>query len=280
MHRAMTLRELLSSGETLVMPDAYDPLSARIIEKLGFKAIQCSGFSMALAACVASEAAFGLERNLAATAAIVKAVDVPVMADGEDGFGDVSAIPGTIRAYVEAGVAGINIEDQVLGLPGPKQVIALSEAVEKLQAARRTATEAGVPELIINGRTDALAASPNPEQGLAEAIARSNAYLEAEADLAFITGVDDLEQVKLLVREINGPISIAAGMPNNIGNFSVAQLREAGVARVSLPSLLVFSAIKAMSRSLHSVQETEGFEKIVGEDMICGMGDVMALLTP
>lgn len=278
MPRATELRELLASGETLLMPDAYDPLSARIIEKMGFRAVQCSGFSMALSAGV-PEAAFGPERNLAVTKAIVEAVKLPVMADGEDGFGDVSAIPDTVRAYIQAGVAGINIEDQVLGVAGPKQVIPLDEAVAKLQAARQTARDAGCSDLIINGRTDALAATEDQEQGLREAITRANAYLAAGADLAFVVAVDSLEQVKLLVREINGPVSIAAGMPNNIRAFSVAQLRDAGVARVSLPSLLIFSAIKAINRSLQSVQRSGGFEACVEDDTLCGMSDAMALLT-
>jgi 2-methylisocitrate lyase-like PEP mutase family enzyme len=277
MSAATTLRGLLATGATLVMPDAYDPLSARIIAQLGFAAVQCSGFSMA-ASRLCAEAAFGFERNLATTAAIVQAVAIPVMADGEDGFGGVSVIGETVRAYAEAGVAGINLEDQVLGVPGRRQIIPLDEAVAKLQAAREAAARAGVPDLVINGRTDALPAGDTPETGLAEAIGRANAYLQAGADLAFIVGVDDLAQVHTLVREISGPISIAAGMPNNLDKFSVAQLRDAGVARVSLPSLLIFSAIRAMTRSLQSVQRTDGFAEIIGEDRVCGMGDLMQLL--
>jgi len=123
MSKASELRRLLNPGHTLVMPDAYDPLSARIIEKLGFKAVQCSGYSFALAACWPSEAEFGRDRNLTVTAGIANAVSIPVMADGEDGFGDVTAIPSTIRDFIQAGVAGINIEDQVLGNPATKQVI-------------------------------------------------------------------------------------------------------------------------------------------------------------
>lgn len=183
MHPATGLRELLASGETVVMPDAYDPLSARTIEKLGFPAVQCSGFSIALSECE-PEPTFGFERNLAATAAIVAAVAVPVMADGEDGFADVAA---TVKAYLEAGVAGINIEDQVLGAPGPKRLIPLEAAVQ-----------AGVPDLIINGRTDALTAGPTPEEGLREAIARANAYLQAGADMAFVIGVATVEQAQLV----------------------------------------------------------------------------------
>ncbi len=280
MHQSTVLRELLLSGETLVMPDAYDALSARIIEKLGFNAVQCSGFSMALAAAVAPEPAFGLEPNLAGTEAIVRAVRVPVMADGEDGFGDASVIPDTVRAYVGVGVAGINIEDQVLGQPGPKQVIPLAEAVAKLKAARQATVEAGATDLVLNARTDALMAGATPEAGLAEAITRANAYLQAGADLTFIIGVDSIQQVNVLVREINGPVSIAAGMPNNLGSLSIARLRDAGVARVSLPSLLLFSAIRAMMRSLESVRQSDGFDEIVAHDMVCEMGDVAALMAP
>lgn len=279
MSTTAVLRELLTSGETLVMPDAFDPLSARLIEQVGFKAVQCSGFSMA-ATQVTPEPAFGFERNLATTAAIAAAVKIPVMADGEDGFGDVSAIPQTIRAYVEAGVAGINLEDQVLGGRGPKQVIPLLDAVDKLQAARQAATEAGARDLVINARTDAIPAGATAGEGMADAIARANVYLQSGADLAFIIGVDTLEQVKQLVQEIAGPISIAAGMPTNVSQFSIAQLRDAGVARVSLPSMLLFTALRAMRRSLESVQRTDSFKRTVAQDLASGMGDIMALLSP
>jgi len=274
MQPSTRLRELLGRGQTLVMPDAYDPLSARIIEKLGFEAVQCSGFSMALAACEASEAAFGLERNLAITRSICGSVSVPVMADGEDGFGDETAIPATIRRFLEAGVAGINLEDQVLGQPGPKRIIPLDQALAKLRAARL----AGGPDLILNARTDALAAAETAPEGLAEAVRRSNAYLQAGGDLAFVVGVSTLDQVALLVREIDGPVSIAAGMPNSLGNFSIAQLRDCGVARVSLPSLMVFSAIQAMQQALTIVREDDGFERIIAGERTCDMAAVQALL--
>lgn len=276
MHPSTVLRQLLGNAETLVMPDAYDPLSARIIEKMGFPAVQCSGFSMALSAC-SSEPGFGLERNLAATRAICEAVRVPVMADGEDGFGDALAIPATIAAYVEAGVAGINIEDQVLGQPGPKRLIEMAMAVEKLRAARHAASETGAADLIINGRTDALAA--DPEGGLDEAIVRGNAYLEAGADLVFVVGVSTAEQVERLVAGLRGPLSIAAGMPNNM-HLSVAELRKLGVRRVSLPSLAVFSAIKAMQRSLQSVVDTDGFDELTASEAMVSMQDVKGLLAP
>jgi len=269
MGKASDLRQLLKSGGTLVMPDAYDPLSARIIEKLGFKAVQCSGYSFALAACWSSEAELGRERNLAVTSAIVNAVNVPVMADGEDGFGDVAVVPSTIRAFVKAGAAGVNIEDQVLAHPAPKQVISRDAAVEKIKAARIAARDEGEPDLVINGRTDALAVAARKEQGISDAIDRANRYLEAGADLAFVTGVATLEEVKLLVKEIGGPVSIAAGLPNNIRTFSIAELRECGVARVSLPTVAIFSAIAGMIRCLENVRDCDGFVEIVSRELVC-----------
>ena len=121
------LKDLLSGKETLVMPDAYDPISARIIEQAGFKAVQCSGYSFSVAACRKQEIDIGLKENLAITARIAEAVSVPVMADGEDGFGGVDQIADTIERYVKAGTAGVNLEDQVLdGQPGPRVVDATS----------------------------------------------------------------------------------------------------------------------------------------------------------
>lgn len=107
--KSRLLRELIQARETLVMPDAFDPLSARIIESLGFPAVQCSGFSMALAAMRPTEADLGLAANLGMTQAIVAAVQVPVMADGEDGFGEGAAVAEAIRAFVAAGVARVSL---------------------------------------------------------------------------------------------------------------------------------------------------------------------------
>jgi 2-methylisocitrate lyase-like PEP mutase family enzyme len=278
MSKSALLRGLLTSPGTLVMPDAYDPLSARIIESLGFKAVQCSGYSFALAACAPSEAAFGFERNLAVTKSIVEAVQVPVMADGEDGFGDPAAVAETVRAFVRAGVAGINIEDQVLGQSAPKHVIDRSLMVEKIGAARGAARQEGYPDLIINGRTDALSVAADRSEGLDESITRANLYLESGADLAFVTGAVTIAEVKLLVNGIHGPVSIAAGMPNNISTMSIADLRACGVARVSLPVIAIFSAIQALSRTLKALRESQDFSAILRENLLCSPADVSRLL--
>jgi 2-methylisocitrate lyase-like PEP mutase family enzyme len=200
------------------------------------------------------------------------------MADGEDGFGNPSVVAETVRAFIHAGVAGINIEDQVLGQPGPKCVVERALMIEKIMAAREAARLEGRPDLIINGRTDALVAAADRSAGLNESIARANLYLEAGADLAFITGVATLAEVRMLVQSIRGPVSIAAGMPNNIGAMPIADLKACGVRRVSLPVVAVFSAIRAFTRTLTALRESQDFAAILQEGLLCSGEDVSRLL--
>lgn len=279
MNKSTRLRELLRPGQTLVMPDAFDALSAKIIERLGFPAVQCSGFSIALSACCRPEPILGLEENLHVTRHIAEAVSIPVMADGEDGFGDASVIGDTVRRYIETGVAGINIEDQILGLPKEStKIVDCQFMADKLAAAREAAKKAGHAEFFINGRTDALAAAQDRAAGLKEAIERANCYLQAGADMAFVTRVTKREEAQLLVREIAGPVSIAAGMPYNM-DLSIADLKQCGVARVSLPALAVFASIRAMRQTLSDVLAGESFTRMAERGLMCSMKEVAELLS-
>ncbi len=279
MNKSECLRELIKSGQTLVMPDAFDALSARIIEQLGFHAVQCSGFSIALAACCCRESVLGLEENLHVTRHIVEAVSIPVMADGEDGFGDASIIGDTVRRYIEVGAAGVNIEDLAPELPNvPGQIVDCQFMVDKIAAARQAATATGNSDFFINGRTDALATVLERTAGLREAINRANRYLEAGADMAFVTRVATAEEARLLVREIAGPVSIAAGMPSNMG-LSIAALKECGVARVSLPLLAILASTRAMRQVLSDILAGESFGDISDCGLLCSMSDVGDLLS-
>lgn len=151
--------------------------------------------------------------------------------------------------------------------------------MEKIKVARSAASEEGVSDLVINGRTDALAVAAHKEQGISDAIDRANHYLEAGADLAFVTGVTTLDEVKLLVKEIGGPLSIAAGLPNNIRNFSIAELQECGVARVSLPTVAIFSAIAGMIRCLENIHDLDGFTEILAQELVCSPERLSSLLS-
>jgi 2-methylisocitrate lyase-like PEP mutase family enzyme len=273
------LRERFATRDTLFMPDAFDPLSARLIEHLGFPAVQCSGFSFALSAASPCEAEFGFERNLALTTQIARAVAIPVMADGEDGFGGPEVVANTVRAFVAAGVVGINIEDQVLGDPKVRAVVDVEPAREKIAAAVAAARDRGLPRFIVNARTDALAVADDKHAGLAQAIERANGFLEEGAALAFVTGVTTLEQVHTLIANIAGPVSIAAGLNYNLGAFSIADLRAAGVARVTLPSVAVLAALEGMRRTLEAIDSSLAFDEAVQRALLAG-NDLAAALRP
>ena len=277
MNGSKRLKELLTAKETLVMPDAYDPISARIIEQAGFKAVQCSGYSFSVAACRKQEIDIGLEENIAVTARIVEAVSVPVMADAEDGFGGVEQIPKTIERYVKVRAAGVNLEDQVLDRQPGARVVDAAVMQEKIRAAKKAARAAGNPDLVINGRTDALRAFGSRQEGLREAIERGNLYLEAGADLVFVTGVSTLEEVGVLVKGIKGPVSIAAGLANNLQAFSINDLKELGVARVSLPSIAISANIKALLQAMEALKSGV-FTSLIQEGWLCSAQDIGRLL--
>jgi len=257
MNKSKLLRDLILDKESLIMPNAYDPISARMIENAGFKAVQCSGYGFSIQAAYSRESDVTLEDNLGWTRRIVEAVDVPVMADAEDGYGYVKTIPETVDKFMKVGVAGLNLEDQVLGKPGPLEIIDQELMVQKITLAREAAEINGNPDLVINGRTDALKSTHDREEALNIAIERANAYLDAGATMAFLVYVATLEEVRTITREVKGPVTIAAGMPYNMHNFSVSDLKKWGVARVSLPSLLIYSSLKGMQRALNHVKMDE-----------------------
>lgn len=263
--KSKKLKKLLNSGETLIMPDAYDPISAKLIENAGFKAVQCSGYSFSIAAGYRREIDVTLNENIELTRRIVEAVDVPVMADAEDGYGGPEEVIDTVERFIEAGVAGLNIEDQILDEKSRLSVVDADLMAQKVMVARETAEIENCHDFIINGRTDALRSTNDRYEGLEIAIDRANQYIETGADLAFITYVATLDEVKTITKEVKGPVSIAAGMPYNINNFTINDLKKYGVARVSLPTLLIFSSLGAIWKSLDLVNEDNMLEATENE---------------
>ncbi len=257
MNKSRILKKLLNSKETLIMPDAYNPISAKLIENAGFKAVQCSGHSFSVAAGYEKELEVNLDENLLWTQKIVESVDVPVMADAEDGYGGPEEVLDTVERFMEIGVSGLNLEDQI---PDGKSTVSIIDEdlmMQKIMVATEIAEVRNNPDFIINGRTDALRSTEDRDEGLEIAIERANQYLLAGADLAFITYVETLDEVKKITKEVQGPVSVAAGMPYNIKKFSLNDLQTCGVARVSLPTLLILSSLDAMKKSLNLVKADE-----------------------
>lgn len=257
MDKSRELRKLLDSEDTLMMPDAFNPMSAKLIENAGFKAVQCSGYSFAMMAGYENEIDVSLEENLLWTKKIVESVNIPVMADAEDGYGGPEEVFDTVERFMEIGVAGLNLEDQI---PDGKSAVSIIDEdlmMQKIMVAREIADVENNSDFIINGRTDALKLTSDRDEALEIAISRANQYLLAGADLTFITYVETLDEVKKIIRKVKGPVSIAAGMPYNLKNFSLKDLKKCGVARISLPTLMIHASLNSMKQALKQVINDE-----------------------
>ena len=191
---------------------------------------------------------------------IAAAVEVPVTADVEAGYGpDAEAAAATARGVLEAGAVGLNLEDA----DARGELLPLEIHAARIRAAREVADSAGVP-LVINGRTDAMAAKAFPPAArAAEAVRRANAWLEAGADCAFVPFVSDRETIARLVREIRGPVNILGGP----GAPSLTELKELGVRRVSLGSSIARAAYGRARRAAQEVLQSGTYQSIV-EDAI------------
>ena len=256
MKKTSLLRKYILERNALVCPGAHDVISAKLIEQSGFKALQVSGFGLSASYLGLPDMAFiGFSDVVHFTKNIVDAVNVPVMADADTGYGNSINAMYVTREFIRAGAAGMNIEDQVFpkrcGHLEGKQIIPLEEMVLKIRAC--TEARNGIdPDFVINARTDAIAVS-----GVDEAIRRGNAYAQAGADLIFVEAPRSVEQIEQIVREIKAPVSVNL-MDAVVGGktplVSIDTLRKLGVARVSIPVGPLFAAVRGMREYLDAIK--------------------------
>jgi len=264
MNARQRFRELIGSGRLVLMPGAYDALSARIIEAAGFDAIVAGGYAAIGSMMAQPDMGQCNVRDYADHyARICAAVHVPVYVDGDTGFGGVNNVREMVRAFEAAGVAGLFFSDQVFPnrcgyLPG-KQIVPIEQMLARIKAALDARRD---PDLLIVGRTDAAGV-----EGLDAAIARCQLFMEAGADVAKPQGVDTIADIKRVIREVPGPhfatISQAAGPKHR----SLAELEEAGVATVSFPSVALFAAAQAVRRVVGALKRDNGLQN-VGDDLL------------
>ena len=234
----------LHSQRPLVLPNAWDASSARVIERAGALAIATTSAGVAWAHGHGDGQRLEREQMIVAIREIVRAVRVPVTADIEGGYGSGSAndVTITVRAVIEAGAVGINLEDS----PGLNGEALLSPELHaaRIRAARAAAQSLGA-DLLINARTDVfLCQVGSPESRLGEAIRRANLYRAAGADCLFVPGVIDAATISELVNGIDAPVNVMAGP----GAPTLAQLGELGVARVSLGPAVALAALATTQR--------------------------------
>jgi len=234
------------------MPGAYDALSARILERIGFQAIQASGYGIAASMLgIPDIGILSMADMLDQTRRMVQAVNVPIMADGDTGFGNAVNTYYTVRAFEAAGCGGINLEDQTFpkrcGHLDNKTVISMEEMVGKVEAAAAARRD---PDFIINARTDAIAV-----YGVDEAIRRGNAYARAGADLIFVEAPQQKEDIERVIKAIEAPVSINLADGGKTPAVSIPELQKMGAARVSVPVATIFSAAKGMIDALTLLYE-------------------------
>ncbi|HEX6250629.1 MAG TPA: isocitrate lyase/phosphoenolpyruvate mutase family protein [Gemmatimonadaceae bacterium] len=234
-NRAAQFREL-HDRRPLVLPNAWDAASARVLELAGAAAIGTTSAGVSWTLGRADGEQLRRDEMLEAIARIVRAVGVPVTADVEGGYGDGSAdaVDETVRALVNLGAAGINLEDSS---SLTKQLLSPSVHAQRLAAAR-----AAGGDLVINARIDVfLFAVGTPETRIGETVRRAASYRAAGADCIFVPGVTDPATIAALVRAIELPVNIMA----QPGAPSVSELGRLGVARVSVGPLIAQAALAA-----------------------------------
>ena len=229
--KAETFRSLHKGGGILVLVNAWDVASARIVEAAGALAVATTSAGVANVLGYADGERISRRVMIEAVERIARAVNVPVTADVEAGYGPAPEDAAeSARQVIAAGAVGMNFEDATGDPAHP--LFAVEQQVERIRAIRDVAASHQVP-LVVNARTDVfLAAVGAPETRFDEAVRRANAYREAGADCLFVPAVTDADVIARLARAIRGPLNILAGP----GAPSVAELQRLGVARVSVGS--------------------------------------------
>jgi len=251
--KTKVLRNLLRSEDFLLMPGCFNAQSARLVEQAGFPAVYISG------AAVAGNFLGYPDIGLASMAEVLEnarniaqVTDIPAICDADTGFGNAVNVIRTVRDFENAGIAGIQLEDQVMpkkcGHTEGKLLISKEEMVQKIKAAVDTRRDADFVFVI---RTDAIAVN-----GIEDALDRATAYEEAGADVIFVEAPQNVEQMKRITRAFKAPL--LANMVEGGGKTPIlpaSELRALGFKIAIYPVSLWMASIKAMQEVLQVLKE-------------------------
>jgi 2-methylisocitrate lyase-like PEP mutase family enzyme len=225
-------------GEMLVLPNAWDALSARVFEEVGCRAVATTSAGVSWSLGYPDGERIPWSEFLGATRRMARCLSVPLTVDCESGFSATAAELGErVREIIATGASGINLEDS--RDHQTHALLPLESAVERIAAARAAAGQEGVP-IVINARTDfyLLAQQSGHAVPFADVVHRCRAYLAAGADCVYPIGLADIHLIRQLTQELRAPVNVM-GRP---GAPTLPELRSAGVARVSTavgPALLM-----------------------------------------
>lgn len=253
MKQTSVLRQLLAGKGIVVAPGAHDALTAKIIEKTGFPAVYMTGYGQAASHLGKPDVGLLTMSEMVARAAnIVEAVNIPVIADADTGFGNAVNVMRTVREYEKAGVAAIQLEDQVApkkcGHMTGRQVVPQAEMVGKIKAAVDARRD---EELLIIARTDA-----RTVHGIEEALARGKAYEEAGADILFIESPESLEEMKKITSIFKVPVLANMVEGGRTPLLPVSELAALGYNLVIFPTASTYTMARAMTSLMESLRKT------------------------
>jgi 2-methylisocitrate lyase-like PEP mutase family enzyme len=245
-----TLRAALALERPLVMPLAHDALCARLIARAGFRAFAIGGSAMLAARYAMPDIGLAALADMAAGIRdIAAATDLPFMADGDDGYGDVKSVARTVQAYESLGVGAILFEDQHRDVKQQRAdrargVVSRQTIEAKLRAA---IAARGSQQTLIVGRTDAYGV-----HGLDEAIARGSRFLDVGADGVFVAGLKTMSDHERVGAALRGATLLSAAVFEGPGMPwpSPAALADMGFNQVSYPATLIFRATAAIADGL------------------------------
>ncbi len=280
MKKTTRLRELLRQDGILVSPGVYDGYSVRLVERAGFKLASTTGAGLSNTRLSQPDiGVMSMTENLEICRHLARTVSIPLTADADTGYGNALSVYHTIQYFEEAGVAGVNVEDQVFpkrcGHMQGKEVIDAAEMVKKIEAACKARRD---DDFVIVARTDSIAVEGN--EG---AVQRAKLYAPAGADMLFPDAVRGEEDIKRLVGEAGIPVSINMGFGirsrPTTPLMSVKRLGELGVKRVSLARMRPAAAIMGMQKALEVMKQSiEGGEAPARPDLLVGIEDIMELM--
>jgi methylisocitrate lyase len=244
-------RERLASGELLRMPGAFNPLSARLIQDKGMDGVYISGAVLSADLGLPDIGLTTLTEVAGRSQQIARVTDLPCLVDADTGFGEPMNVARTVQMLEDAGVAGLHIEDQVnpkrCGHLDGKQVVDESTALKRIRAAVDARRD---PDLLVMARTDVRGVD-----GMAAAVDRAKALVDAGADAIFPEAMADLAEFEAMRAAVDVPILANMTEFGKSELFTTSQLRDVGVNIVIYPVSLLRLAMGAAERGLDAILE-------------------------
>jgi 2-methylisocitrate lyase-like PEP mutase family enzyme len=256
--RRQRLRALVAERRGLVVPGAYDAVSARLVEQAGFPAVYMTGFGVSAARLGLPDLGFaGLAEMVDQARSLASAVSIPLVADADTGYGNALQVRRTVQQYELAGVAGLHLEDQAApkrcGHLAGKQVVPVDEFVGRIRAAVEARSD---PDLLIIARTDAIGVT-----GFADAVERAAAAADAGADVLFVEAPSSEAEIEALPRRLDRPLLFNYAPSGRSPLLPFARLRTLGYAIVIVPVDLLFVATRAMQRALAELRDQDALSR-------------------